>query len=85
MVVAQTVDTFQFENEHVFHEDVGEVLAHRLVFVNHRKRSLRDSRNASDLQLAEERAVVDLFEKSRAERVGDFEDRTQYPLRQIVE
>lgn len=29
--------------------------------------------------------MVDLFEKSRAERVGNFEDGAQYPLCQTIE
>lgn len=48
VLVGQTLDTLQFDNECLFHEEVGEVLPYRLSFVSHREGSLGDRRDAPD-------------------------------------
>jgi hypothetical protein len=68
------IGALQFDDECIVHEDIGEIIPYALAFVIHTERSLRDSRNGLDLQLSEQGAFVDLFEKSSAEFVGNLED-----------
>jgi hypothetical protein len=42
------------------------------------------SLNSTELQLFEKSPLVDLFEKSRAESIGDLEDGSQYSLGQGI-
>jgi hypothetical protein len=40
MFVGEVVCTFQFDDEYVVHEDVGEVIPHALALIIHRERGL---------------------------------------------
>jgi hypothetical protein len=40
MLIGQAVDAFQFNDQHVFHEDIGIVFANTLTFIDDRERGL---------------------------------------------
>jgi len=84
VLVAKTVDTFQFDEEYVVHKDICEVFPDALFFVDNRERSLRGSRHASKFQLSKQSSFVDLFKKPGAECIGNLEDSAQHALWQVV-
>ena len=40
MLASQAIDAFQFDNQHVFHEDIGIVFADTLTLIDHREGGL---------------------------------------------
>jgi len=83
--IGQALDTFQLDDKHIFHQEIGAVFANRLDFINDSEGCLRDRRNPAQGELFQQGALVDLFQKPRAERIGNLEYRCQHTLRQRLE
>lgn len=74
MFRAEAVDAFEFEDDLVFDEDVGEVAADQGAFVGDGEGGFGSGSEASCGEFVEEGAAVDGFEEAGSEEVGDFED-----------
>ena len=85
MFIGQALDTFQLDDKHIFHQEIGAVFANRLDFINDSEGCLRDRRNPAQGELFQQGALVDFFQKPRAERIGNLEYRCQHTLRQRLE
>ncbi len=64
---------FEFENEGIFDEDVGIIVADEDAVVVDRDRELGLDLEAGFAEFVSEGVLVDLFEKAAAEGVGDFD------------
>jgi hypothetical protein len=71
---AEAVDAFEFEDDLVFDQDVGEVVADQGAFVGDGEGGFGFGVEASRGEFVEEGAAVDGFEEAGSEDVGDFED-----------
>jgi hypothetical protein len=70
----EAVYAFQFDEEFVLDQDVGLVAANLAAFVVDFVFRLGYGWNAPDRKLTEKSSLVNLFEESGAEGIGDFED-----------
>jgi hypothetical protein len=73
VLVAEAVRAFEFDDDGVFDEDVGVVVADAGSFVGDGEGGLA-GREVLEVEFAEEGAFVDFFEEADAEGVGDFEE-----------
>lgn len=74
MVGGEAVGAFEFDEEFVFDEDVGDEGSEVVAFVGDFEFGLGDGLDASDFEFFEEGSFVDFFEEAGAEGVGYFED-----------
>jgi hypothetical protein len=56
-----------------------------LAFVSYRKRDFGSSPDAPKAEFVEQRTLVDLLRKSRAQSIGHFEDSSEHSLGQGIE
>ena len=78
--VGETLDTFQLDHQHVFNQDIGEVLPDVVAFVCYGKRSLGCSPDATKAEFCEQSTFVDSFEESRAKGVRDLKHSAEHAL-----
>jgi hypothetical protein len=76
--VGQAVDALEFEENTVFDDEVGVVVANLESFVVDGEGDLGLGGEAADGEFVEEGAVVDNFKEAGAEGVGNFEDGSEY-------
>lgn len=78
VLTGQPVDALQFDEQDVLNQDIGEVVADRTGFVCDWEGSLRGCVDVAEAEFMEQGALVDLFQETGAEGVGNFEDRTEH-------
>ena len=81
---SKPLDTFQLDHQRVFDEDIGKVFSNRVAFVGYCKRSLGSSSDATKAEFPKQRALVDFFEETAAQRVGDLKDSAEHALGQQI-
>jgi hypothetical protein len=81
----ETLGTFQLDDQHILHEDIGKVLSHAMALVSYWKWGFGSSPEAPKAELVEQSTLVDLLQESRAQGVGNLENSSEHPLGQGVE
>jgi len=69
--VGEPFGTLQLHHQHVFDKEIGKILADRVALVGNGKRCFDGSPDAWEAEFSEQSTLVDLFEESGAQRVGD--------------
>ena len=85
MFAGQVLHAFQFDHQHIFHQDIGEVFANRLALVDDGERSLCIRRNAAQRKLSQQGALLDLFQEPGSQSIGDLKNRSDYAFGQRVQ
>jgi hypothetical protein len=83
--VGQAFRTFQLDRQRVLYNEIRKILTHSVPFVDNGKKGFRGRPDASQAQLSQQSALVNLLEKSRAQRVGDLEHGVQHLLAQRIQ
>ena len=78
VVVGETVDAFEFEDELVFYQDVGGVIAYSGSFVVDGECRLGCRFQALESEFRYKCPFVDLFQEAYTKGVGDFDDGSDY-------
>jgi hypothetical protein len=78
--VCKTLHAFEFNDQHVFDEDVCEIFSDILAFVAYIERSLSNSADTTKFEFDKQRALLDAFKKARTQRVGDLKDSPEHTL-----
>lgn len=69
----KAIDAFQLDDEHVFGEEVCEVVSYGAALVYDWKRDFGSGPDTAEAKLLEERTLIDLLQESSAEDVGHLE------------
>ena len=64
MFASEAIQTFQLNHQHVFHEDVSEVVSDRVAFVDYWKGILANGADATKTGFSEQSAFVNFLEES---------------------
>ena len=84
MFIREALHALQFDNEHVFNQDICVVFSNVLTFVADAKWRLRDGADATNCKFLQPGLLVYLFEKSGAQDIGDFKDRVDHTLSERI-
>ena len=84
MFLRKSVGALQFNQQSIFDDDIHKVLANSLILVSDFQWNLTHSPNTAQLQFPQQRTFINLFQKSAAQSIGDFEGSAQNLLAQQV-
>ena len=73
MLGGEAVGAFELDEEDVFDEKVGEIVADVVTFVDDGQRGLGGGADAAEGEFLQQGSLVDLFEETGAEGIGHFE------------
>jgi hypothetical protein len=78
--IGEVLHTLEFDNEHVFDQDIGVVSSNIPSLIANGKRCLTGSPNAPETEFLKQGTFVHLFEESRAQDIGDLKDCAYHAL-----
>ena len=78
--MGEALHAFQFDNEHVFDQDIGIVFSNIMTLIADGKRRLRGGPDATKPEFSQQGTLVDLFPESGAQEVGNLDYGAYYAL-----
>ena len=84
MFIGESLGAFQFDHQHVFDQDVRDVLSHMVALVGHGKRRLSNSTDATEAKFHEKRTLINFLQESGAKGIGELKDSGKYALSQRI-
>jgi len=85
MLSGQAFDALELHDQLFFNKKICEEVADPLSFVSHRESGFGGGSDASELEFVKKGALVNSLEKSRAEGIGNFENRIQNVFSEDIE
>src|ERR1019366_7873839 len=84
MFIAQPLHAFQLHHQHVLHQDIGKILAHRLSLISNHHRRLRRRPYPPSPQLSHQSPLIHLLQKPAPQCIRNLKHRPQHPLGQFL-
>ena len=78
VLICESVRTFQFDYELIFHQNIGEVIAHLISFVDDWKRYLTSCVQSARKEFAKQRPFINLLQIPSAEHIRNLISSTNY-------